>query len=311
MAIRAIVQTEEAQAEPAGVWNGVAIRGYRVSNRVGECPSWHAGERRLYWVDVRRQQLLRLDTHAAEISRWDLPEAVGALALRPSGRVWLGLRHRLVELDLASGRMEDVCDVESDRPSNRLNDGKVSPSGRWFVFGSMDDRPEKVATGALYCVSANGKLARLYDGLFVSNGIAWSPDASVLYFSDSTRGLLMHASWNEERGEMGVPRVLARLDEGQGRPDGAAVDALGNYWSAGVSAACLNQLDAHGRVLRKLLLPCKAPTMAAFAGDGSSTVFVTSLVRPTWQEIGLWDGALLELDIGVPGLVPPLFGPVL
>jgi len=311
MPIRVTVQTEKAQAEPAGLWNGVAVRGYRVSNKVGECPSWHAGERRLYWVDVRRQQLLRLDTHASEISRWELPEVVGALALLPSGQVWLGLRHRLVELDLESGRIEDVCDVESDRPSNRLNDGKVSPTGRWFVFGSMDDRPEKMPTGALYCVSANGHVARLYDGLVVSNGIAWSPDASVLYFSDSTRGLLMHAPWNEERGEMGVARVLAHLDEGQGRPDGAAVDAQGNYWSAGVSAACLNQLDAHGTLLRKLQLPCRAPTMAAFAGDGSRTVFVTSLVRSTWREIGPWDGALLELDMGVPGLVPPLLGQAL
>lgn len=311
MSIRVTVHTERALAEPAGLWNGVAVRGYRVSNQVGECPSWHAGERRLYWIDVRRQQLLRLDTHAAEISRWDLPEVVGALALRASGRVWLGLRHRLVELDLESGRLDDVCDVEPDSPANRLNDGKVSPTGRWFVFGSMDDRPEKMPTGALYCISADGKLTRLHDGLMVSNGIAWSPDACVLYFSDSTRGLLMHAPWNEERGEMGVPRVLARLDEGQGRPDGAAVDAHGNYWSAGVSAACLNQLDAHGNVLRKLQLPCRAPTMAAFAGAGSQTVFVTSLVRPTWREIGPWDGALLELDIGVPGLLPPLLGPAL
>jgi len=297
MPIRAIARVETLRPQLAGHCNGAAVHAYAVGNQVGECPTWHAAENCLYWIDVRGQQLLRLRPQVDEVTRWDLPEVVGALALWPSGQLWLALRHRLVAMDLHAGDIEDLCVVEPDRQGNRLNDGKLSPSNRWFVFASMDDRPVKEAMGSLYCCGADGGARRLYDGLVVGNGIAWSPDARRIYFSDSARGLLMHAPWNEVSGEMGRPALLATFDEAQGRPDGAAVDAAGNYWSAGVSAGCINVLAAHGDLLCKWPLPCRAPTMPAFSGTDGCTLYVTSLVRPTWQTVGAWDGALLAIDL--------------
>jgi sugar lactone lactonase YvrE len=297
MPIRASVRVEALHRQPAGICNGAVVHAYKAGNRVGECPTWDPAAGCLYWIDVRGQQLLRLHPQIGEVARWDLPDVVGALALWPSGRVWLALRHRLVTMDPGTGSIEDICAMELDQPGNRLNDGKVSPSGRWFVFGSMDDRPTKEPTGALYRCGADGVVRCLHRGLVVANGIAWSPDATTLYFSDSARGVLMHAPWLEADGEMGVPTSLSRLDETQGRPDGGAVDSAGNYWSAGVSAGCLNVLDNQGVLRRKWALPCRAPTMPTFGGPSGQTLFITSLVRPTWQSPGEWDGALLEIDL--------------
>jgi sugar lactone lactonase YvrE len=297
MSIRASIRVETVQPQLAGQCNGATVFAYGVANRVGECPTWHTSEHCLYWIDVRGQQLLRLHPEAAELTRWDLPDVVGSLALWPSGQLWLAMRHGLFAMDLASGALEAICMVEPDRPGNRLNDGKVSPSGRWFIFASMDDRPIKKTSGRLYCCGADGVARPLHDDLVVGNGIAWSPDATRIYFSDSTRGLLMYAPWDEPRGEMGPAGLLATFDEAQGRPDGAAVDAAGNYWSAGVSAGCLNVLDNQGALLRKWPLPCRAPTMPAFGGRHGETLFITSLVRPTWQEPDQWDGALLSVNL--------------
>ncbi len=285
---------------------GAATRAWHVGNRVGEGPAWHPVQQCLYWIDVRGRELLRLVPGTGELSRWTLPEVVGALALGNGERVYLALPHRVVSLDLARGELEDVAAVEIDRPTNRLNDGKVSPSGRWFVFGSMDERPDKGATGALHCMGADGRVRQLHDGLVIANGIAWSPDAATLYFSDSFSGRLHAASWDEAAGTMGPVRLLACLDEVAGRPDGAAMDVHGHYWSAGVSAGCLNVLDVAGTLLRKVPVPCRAPTMPAFAGERSTAMFVTSLIRPHWSHVGPWDGALLEVEVGTRGVVPPL-----
>jgi len=284
-----------------------SMRAWRVGNRVGEAPAWHPVQRCLYWIDARGQQLLRLRPATGELTRWMLPEVVGALALCDDDRAILAFPQQLVSIDLQSNVLQDIASVERERPTNRLNDGKVSPSGRWWVFGSMDERPDKAATGALYCIGADAAVRRLHDGLVIANGIAWSLDGATLYFSDSFAGQLYAAPWDEDAGTMGTPRLHARLDEAAGRPDGAAIDVAGNYWSAGVSAGCINVLDPRGTIVRKIAVPCQAPTMPAFAGTDAMKIFVTSLIRPHWTRVGPWDGALLEIETDITGIIPPLF----
>lgn len=271
------------------------IEVWPVGNRVGESPAWHAGEQALYWIDVRGQQVLRLDPARQRLTRWQLPEVVGALALWGDGTVRLALQQRIVDLDLHAGLLRTVCSLAPhEPPGNRLNDGKRSPSGRWLVVGSMDDRADKHASGGLYCVGDGGAVRQLHAGLVVANGIAWSPDARTLYFSDSFRGQVWQAAWNEAEGTMGAPRPFADLGEADGRPDGAQVDATGRYWSAGVSAGALNILAPDGTQHRRIALPCRAPTMCAFGA--AKDLWVTSLVRPGWEPTA-HDGALLRLQI--------------
>jgi sugar lactone lactonase YvrE len=283
------------------------IKAWFVGNQVGESPVWCQAEDALFWIDVRAPQLLRLCTKSAMLTRWVLPDVVGALALAGTDNVLLALRHSLVQMSLLSGLIVELAAVETDRPDNRLNDGKVSPSGRWFVFGSMDDRPQKQATGSLYRAANDGKVEKLFDGLFVANGIAWKQDASEIYFSDSHRGLLMRAGWDESTGLMGQPSVVSQLNEVLGRPDGACVDANDGYWSAGVSAGVLNLIDTDGSVARRIDLPCQAPTMCTFGEADAQTMFVTSLVRPHWANPGRWDGALLSFKSPALGVFSSTF----
>jgi len=258
---------------------------WRVGNRVGESPVWDVDSQSLLWIDVRAPAVLRLDPLRASLSRWTLPEVVGALGLATGGRVVLALQHSLALLHLASGNLTLVLEVAGEPAGNRLNDGKVSPSGRWFVFGSMDDRPAgKQATGWIRAAACDGTVKTLWHGLTVANGIAFSADATALYFSDSFAGQVWRAPWDERSGTMGPPRFICYLDEAAGRPDGAAVDTMGHYWSAGVSAACLNRLSADGALLRRIALPLRAPTMPCFGGPELSDLYITSLVRPGWSK---------------------------
>lgn len=265
-----------------------------VANKVGESPVWSVPEQALYWIDVRGPQLLRLQPDTGELTRWHLPSVVGAMALVDDGNILLAFAHGLVRVDPKTCVLSDIAAVEEDKPYNRLNDGKASPSGRWFVFGSMDDRAQKEPLGALYRASMNGEVVQLLEGLTVANGIAWNLDGTRLYFSDSHRGQVFAAPWDETTGTMGTARPFVALDEAAGRPDGAAVDEEDCYWSSGVSAGVLNRIGPNGDILKRIPLPCRAPTMCAFGGSQLETMFVTSLVRPAWSDPSPFEGALLS-----------------
>jgi sugar lactone lactonase YvrE len=272
--------------------------GWRVGCRVGEAPQWDAAEGALWFIDVRAPALLKLRPDTGELLHWALPDVVGALALAEGGRVVIALRHGLALVDPQASTTVPLMDVQQPA-HNRLNDGAVSPCGRWFVFGSMDDdAARRRTTGALWCAGRDGSLRVLHAGLAVANGIAFDADGAAgatLTFSDSHAGRIWRGCWQADDGSLHDVRPFADADEAAGRPDGAAVDAQGRYWSAGVSAGCLQVFDRAGRRTQRWSLPCRAPTMPCFGGAALDTLFVTSLVRPGWSDgPGPWDGALLQ-----------------
>ncbi|MBP1886313.1 sugar lactone lactonase YvrE [Ensifer mexicanus] len=93
---------------------------------------------------------------------------------------------------------------------------------------------------------------------------------------------------------------LVVLDEASGRPDGAATDVDGNYWSAGVSAGVLNCFSAEGELIRTYRFPVPAPTMPCFAGPDRKTLVVTSL-RPAGAAEDSLDGSIFVTRSPVAG----------
>lgn len=265
---------------------------------VGESPVWDEATGRLWWVDIRAPALQRTDPTSGATESWPLPEPVGSLGLCRSGAVLLALKSGIHRFDPRGRSLDPVAAPEPGLPGNRLNDGKVSPEGR-FLVGSMDDRPDKAATASLWRLDPGARdCVRLYDGLIVSNGLAWSPDGRTLWHSDSRAGVIWIWRYDPETGAIAGRWEVARPTEVVGRLDGAAVDAEGGYWSSGVSAGRLNRWLPDGRLDRVVELPVRAPTMPCFGGEGLRTLFVTSL-RPAGA--GRLDGRLLALDVGVAG----------
>ena len=110
-----------------------------------------------------------------------------------------------------------------------------------------------------------------------SNGLAWSADGRVMYHSDSTSAYIEAWDFDVATGGRSNHRVVARLTNEEGRPDGGAVDVEGNYWSAGPSAGlpmASERAMVAGALLRKVPFPVPGPTMPCFAGD---MLYVTSL----------------------------------
>jgi sugar lactone lactonase YvrE len=114
-------------------------------------------------------------------------------------------------------------------------------------------------------------------GLIVSNGLAWSPDGRTLYHSDSRGAVIYAYDHDPNSGALGERRVLARVQPEWGRPDGAAIDAEGCYWSCGMSAGRLNRFSPEGELIAYVELPVTHPTLPCFGGPDLRTLYVTSL----------------------------------
>ena len=240
---------------------------------VAELPVWDAAGRRLLFCDINGKRINALSIDTGERETWDFPEVVGSFGLCRSGRLVVAQRHHVVLFDPKLGTLTDLtANVEEPR-TNRLNDGKVGPDGAFWV-GSMDENSPRQKVAALYRVTADGRITKQQDGIAVSNGLAWSPDGRTMYHSDSTAGVIQAWDFDPTTGSRTGHRILATLTSDDGRPDGAATDADGNYWSAGPSAGCLNCFSPAGELLRKWAFPVPGPTMPCFAEDW---LYVTSL----------------------------------
>ncbi|MGL4240463.1 MAG: SMP-30/gluconolactonase/LRE family protein, partial [Beijerinckiaceae bacterium] len=196
-----------------------------------------------------------------------------------------------------------LATIEADIVMNRLNDGKVGPDGAFWV-GSMDERSPRRPTGALYRVTMQGAV-RQFGDLHVSNGLAWTADGRTMVHSDSTVARVDAFDFDAVRGAISNRRtIIPKIADEKGRPDGAACDAEGFYWSAGVSAGRLNRWSLSGELVRSHATPCPHPTMPCFAGPDLRTVFVTSL-RSVGAATDLdkypQSGGLYVTDLGVAG----------
>ncbi|MFT8243660.1 SMP-30/gluconolactonase/LRE family protein [Roseomonas sp. BN140053] len=268
-----------------------------AATTTGESPVWDEASGRLWWVDIQRPALHRSVPATGETESWTLPEDVGSLALCRSGAVLVALRSGVYRFEPGSGALDRIAAPEPDRPTNRLNDGKASPEGR-FLVGSMDDRADKEAVAGLYAISPGGGCERLVDGLIISNGLAWSPDGRTLWHSDSRMQRIWTSSYDPETGRIGERHEVVVADSAVGRCDGGAVDVEGGYWSAGVGAGVLNRWLPDGTRDRVIELPVKWPTMPCFGGPGLRTLFLTSLRK---EGDGPAEGSLVELDVGIAG----------
>jgi sugar lactone lactonase YvrE len=124
-----------------------------------------------------------------------------------------------------------------------------------------------------------------------------------MYHSDS-KGRTIWA-YDYRDGEVSGRRVVASPDEAVGRPDGAAVDIEGFYWSAGISAGVLNRWSPDGQLDRVIPMPCSNPTMPCFGGPDLTTIYVTSLRHDVTADVLAakpLSGGIFAVEAGVAGV---------
>lgn len=260
---------------------------------LGEGPCWDEESQALYWVDIPAARVHRL-SEAGVHSSWDVGQPAGAVVTRASGGLVVAAGNGFLALDPLTGEVTELADAPG-QPDTRMNDGKCDRAGRFYA-GTMaaDESPGK---GSFYRLDTDGSVTELLTGLGISNGLGWSPDDSLMYYTDSLDYRVDVLDYDQASGQMGERRPFVSLGSGEIMPDGLTVDAEGGVWIAVWGGGVVQRYDATGRLTSVVRLPAANVTSCAFGGPGLDQLYITTAAGP-----GRSAGSLFMCQAGVAGL---------
>ncbi|HVV00180.1 MAG TPA: SMP-30/gluconolactonase/LRE family protein [Verrucomicrobiae bacterium] len=245
---------------------------HRQKCALAEGPVWADGA--LYWVDVAGKMIFVKRDGETEAETHLLPVEPGSLALGEGTAAVLATEAGFQSYDFTTRRLEPLVNPEINLRGNRFNDGKCDPHGR-FVAGTMNraGKPE----AALYSLSTDRAATELLRGLTCSNGLAWSPDGSIFYHIDTPTNSIRAFDYDLESGRLSNGRIVARIPEPHGRPDGMTIDRDGNLWIAlwdGSGIECWNPRT--GEQVARIDVPVTRVSSCIFGGQKFATLFITT-----------------------------------
>lgn len=251
---------------------------------LGEGPVWDVRTQTLYWVDILDKRIYAGSDLFAE-----LDEFVGCMAPRQDGGLIFTKRASFWTLEADSAK-STLLSALSDEPStNRFNDGKCDPRGR-FLAGTMN-MGESEPTGSLY--SFDGKsVTKLLSNVTVSNGMTWSPDHKTFYYIDTPTREVRAFDYDLETGAIANPRVAVHVHPSLGWPDGMTSDRQGNLWIAMWGGAQVARWNPNtGKLLEQIPIPAMNVSSCVFGGKNMNELYVTS------ARIGLDEAVLKQYPL--------------
>ncbi len=245
-------------------------------NKLGEGALWSVDEQKLYWVDIRNNSFSRFDPASDKLEVFQVEQSIGVLALRASGGLVMATRKGFAFWDELRRELKYIACPYGDDPEMRFNDGAVDARGRFWA-GSMADEelPEK---GVLYRLDPDGSLHEMIKKVSVSNGIGWSPDNTIMYYTDSHPAVrtIYAYDYDIETGAIANSRIFSANADDKGTPDGLTVDSEGFVWSAFWDGAKIIRFDPTGQIERIIKMPVLRPTSCVFGGAGLTELYITS-----------------------------------
>ena len=146
--------------------------------------------------------------------------------------------------------------------------GVPRPAGWWTEPIPGKEQP----CNGVYRIAPDGTLHLLVDDFALPNGLAFSPDESVLYIDDSAHKHIRALDVRPD-GTLTNSRVLLDMaSDDPGVPDGLKVDLSGNVFCTGPGGVWVCR--SNGTLLGRIVLP-ELPANLAWGEDGS-VLFLTA-----------------------------------
>ena len=240
-------------------------------NQLGEGALWSVDEQALYWVDIERNTFSRFLPTTGVYETVDVGVPIGVLALRTSGGLVMATKKGFALWDKDAAKLRYILNPEFDKPHLRFNDGAVDSRGRFWA-GSMGGTGE----GTLYRLDPDGSVHIIIPGVTTPNGIGWSPDDTLMYFTDSGTRTIYAFDYDAVGGNVINRRTFVEVPEEIGTPDGLVVDREGYIWSACWDGAKIVRYTPSGAVDRIIPVPALRPTSCVFGGPTLDELYITS-----------------------------------
>jgi sugar lactone lactonase YvrE len=281
-----------------------------IRNVIGEGPVWHSQEGSLYWVNfIEEYQILRFSPQARRLEVFETGMPVMALGIRKVGGFIAATSKGLANWDAQRNSFEPFSDPLAGRAGIRFNDAATDSQGRFWV-GTLNDNNPKGPDGELFCLQGDHSFRLMDKDITVSNGIGWSPDRKIMYFTDSFRYAIYAYDYSAESGTILNRRTFVQTPPEGGLPDGLTVDTEGFVWSAYCGGWRVVRYDPAGKVDREYRLPVANPTSCAFGGEHLDELYITSAALGLSEEHKRQhpqSGDLFCLKAGVAGMDEPQF----
>lgn len=235
---------------------------------LGEGPLWHPDRGELFWFDIMAKRLHIKGRY------WQFDRHVSAAGWLDDDHLLMADSVGLHVLNLANGQTDEVASIEADNPVTRSNDGRADPWGGFWI-GTMGLNAEPGA-GAIYRFY-KGEVRCLFPGITITNAICFTPDGGHAYFCDTMDRKIMRQSLSGKDGwPKGDPEIYLDFGSTSWGPDGAVVDAEGNFWNAQWGASRVACYDTSGELTQTIAFPGTQTSCPAFGGPDLQTLYCTS-----------------------------------
>ena len=257
--------------------------------RWAEGPVWFGDQRCLLWSDVPGDCMWRWDEQTGVVGVWRTPSGYANGNTRDRQGRLLTCEHggRRVCRTEPDGRIVTLADRFEGKRLNSPNDIVCKSDGSlWFTdpsFGILGWYEGAKAAAELptnvYRIDPSGALSVVAEGINQPNGLAFSPDESILYIVES-RSVPRKILACEVKGGKSLANRRVLIDAGpKGTPDGFRVDVDGNLWCGwGMGEAGLDGVHVFnpaGKLIGRIDLPERCANVC-FGGVHRNRLFMAA-----------------------------------
>ncbi|EGU57592.1 SMP-30/gluconolaconase/LRE domain protein [Vibrio nigripulchritudo ATCC 27043] len=252
----------------------------------------------ILWVDAESDSIYRFNLKSKQTTQFRVDLPVTALAkLKPSG--WLAVtKIGIYAMDEGFQYHQYIANPVEHFPTSRPNDGVVSPAGDLWV-GTMNSEELESPDGGLFILSRQTlSLSKIDAGFSVANGIAFDKKRHLAYVSNMFKREVyqyqMDSSWTQVLNK----KVIVKLPDEDGMPDGLKVDANGTLYICHWDAGLISTYRHTGQPFQRIQLPVKHATRCTFISNDKLAVTTASyeMGESDFQQLPL-SGATFQVDL--------------
>jgi gluconolactonase len=256
--------------------------------RWAEGPVWIGDQRCLLWSDIPNNRILRWDEETGGVTVFRKPSNFANGNTRDRQGRLISCEHggRRVSRTEYDGTITTLADSFDGKRLNSPNDVVCKSDGSiWFTdppFGILGyyegymAKPE-LGTNVYRLDPETREVAMVCDTINGPNGLAFSPDETILYVVESRSAPRNILAFDVVDGGRKLKNRRLLIDAGPGSPDGFRCDVNGNLWCGwGMGAAELDGVmifNPDGKPIGRIALPERCANLC-FGGTHRNRLFM-------------------------------------